>query len=167
MRNLMKKAVVIAMALLCAFGIIFTNVADTIGAGITQEKPYYNHTDQTVVLEVTWTANTGGDVTEAQISGLTGYYLWMIMTDPSGVTAPTDNYDIYLYDIEHGNDVLGGAGLNRDTSTTETSIICLDSANGIFGSYYMWPDKGSGVTMQVLNNAVSGASGIVIFYGYK
>ena len=48
-------------------------------------------------------------------------WLWRMITDP-GSTAPTDNYDIYLVDVLTGADILNGAGLNRDTATSESAF---------------------------------------------
>ncbi len=63
-----------------------------------------------------WTSSAGGaadatttEVYDGKIIGLT--------TDP-GTTAPDDNWDVALNDAD-GHDVLLGAGLNRDTATTE------------------------------------------------
>jgi hypothetical protein len=47
-----------------------------------------------------------------------GYYFARMVTIPSGVTAPTDNYDVTLEDA-NGRDLLAGTGLNRDEANTE------------------------------------------------
>ena len=61
---------------------------------------------------------------DGQIIGLT--------TIPGGTTyAPTDNYGITLKDSE-GHDVLLGAGLLRDTATTEH--VTVTSMAGVAGS---------------------------------
>jgi len=49
-------------------------------------------------------------------------------TNP-GSTAPTDDYDIVI-NTAGGVDILGGAGANRDTSTTETAYPTIDSTSG-------------------------------------
>lgn len=54
-----------------------------------------------------------------------GIFLWYVETDP-GATAPTDDYDLAIYD-SMGVDVMGGALNNRDTSTSERSEPYIDS----------------------------------------
>lgn len=67
------------------------------------------------VYEVAWTSDGSGDATGA----FNDVYGWLIkmVTDPGD--GPTDNYDITLVD-EYGADALAGAGLNRDTTNSET-----------------------------------------------
>jgi len=171
------KKLFLTIALLVAFGMLinprYVVAADTAGAGVYQ-RTYENSNDSTIMVEVVWEATDLGGVTPYQVSGLTTYYLWKMLTDPSGVTnptnksgvsRPTDNYDIYLIDVEHGNDVLGGVGLNRDDTDSEVEIIRLNTNNDLYGGYYMFPD--SGVSLHVRNNSISGASGTVTFFGYK
>lgn len=71
-----------------------------------------------------------------------------IETNP-GSPAPTDNYDITLVDSE-GFDRLGGAGANRDTSTTESAAIT--------GGYAA---RGEALLLTIVNNAVNSAPIVV------
>lgn len=64
-----------------------------------------------------WTSDAGGDVTIASTKVYDGKLI-LLETDPDGVAAPTDNYDIVLNDGD-GFDVLLGTGANRDTANTE------------------------------------------------
>lgn len=73
-----------------------------------------------------------------------------IETNP-GTTAPTDNYDITLVDPD-GLDRLGGAGLDRDTATTEYAAVGRSSA----------PDET--LTLTWANNSVNSATIELIIY---
>jgi hypothetical protein len=77
-----------------------------------------------------WTSeNGGGDAGKAGKTTTNAYSgeVIRLVTDP-GSTAPTDNYDVYVYD-EDGMDVLMGAGVDRDTADTEqvlaSSLGCV------------------------------------------
>lgn len=67
-------------------------------------------------LRLAWTSATGGAWTGTTANKYSGKIIGL-MTNP-GATAPTDNYDIVATDKD-GDDVLLGAGMNRDTSNTE------------------------------------------------
>jgi hypothetical protein len=58
---------------------------------------------------------------------LKGWYLYKVITNP-GTTAPTDNWDFTITDGD-GIDVLGGAGANRHTTTSQSIIPLLTSNN--------------------------------------
>ena len=78
------------------------------------------------VIRMNWTSDASGDVTSVIfIDGEIG----RMDTNP-GATAPTANYDITLIDDITGLDILGGAGLNRDTSTTESIVPTLTTSAG-------------------------------------
>ena len=158
MKNSITKAILILAILLCWSG-------SAISAEGVFQRAYENSIDGTMTVLVTWEATALGGVTPFHVSGLTPYYVWKMLTDPSGVTGPTDNYDVYLIDIEHGNDILGGQGLNRDATNSEVAIPCIDISAGLYGGYYLF--DGSGVSLHIRNNDVSGASGTVTFFGYK
>ena len=67
-------------------------------------------------LRFAWTSSAGGLADLATTFHYNGKII-ALMTDP-GATAPDDNYDVALLDAD-GDDVLAGAGLNRDTANTE------------------------------------------------
>lgn len=71
------------------------------------------------VVKVEWTAAANGSKATGVIPAMKGH-LKVIVTDP-GATAPADNYDLTLID-QYGIDVLGGGGLDRDTTNTEAAI---------------------------------------------
>ena len=77
------------------------------------------------VIRMAWTSDAGGDVTGVVF--IDGEIVRMD-TDP-GATAPTANYDVTLVDDITGLDVLGGAGANRHTSTTESVVPTLLTTN--------------------------------------
>ena len=64
-----------------------------------------------------WTSSAGGAADATTTAAFDGKLVGLT-TDPDGVAAPTDNYDVVITDA-NGDDVLLGAGLNRDTATTE------------------------------------------------
>lgn len=78
-----------------------------------------------------WTSAADGTVGAAAVSSTTtnayNGEIIRLVTDP-GATAPTDDYDIVVNDAD-GNDVLMGAGANRDTTNTEqvlaSSLGCV------------------------------------------
>lgn len=77
-----------------------------------------------------WTSENGGDnAGKAQKTTTFAYSgeVIRLVTDP-GATAPTDNYDVMVYD-EDNTDILMGAGANRDTADTEqvlaSSLGCV------------------------------------------
>ena len=73
------------------------------------------------VVRMAWTSSDAGAATGVvNIDG----EIARLDTNP-GATAPTDNYDVTLVDDITGLDILGGAGANRDTSTTESVVPTL------------------------------------------
>lgn len=77
-----------------------------------------------------WTSENGGDnAGKAQKTTTYAYSgeVIRLVTDP-GSTAPTDDYDVYVYD-EDSMDILMAAGKDRDTTTTEqvlaSSLGCV------------------------------------------
>jgi hypothetical protein len=77
-----------------------------------------------VIKKITWvwTAHTDGKVAvateNAQTAKAYNGEIVRLVTVPDGTTAPTDDYDVMIYD-EDNVDVLLGAGANRDTANTE------------------------------------------------
>ena len=71
-------------------------------------------------IRAAWTAGTGAEAGTASATTSSTYdgKLISFITDPDGTLAPDDNYDITAVDAD-GDDVLGGAGINRDTANTE------------------------------------------------
>ena len=71
----------------------------------------------------TWVSHTDGTVAVATPNAETtnvfsGEILRLITVPAGGASAPTDDYDVYVYD-DNDVDALMGAGLNRDTANTE------------------------------------------------
>ena len=101
-------------------------------------------------LVFAWTSDAGGDVTIASVEVYDGKII-SLQTNPDGVAAPTDNYDIVLNDVD-GFDVLLGAGANRDTANTE------DVASSSLGAV-----AGSKLTL-VVSNAGNAKQGVVTLF---
>lgn len=71
-----------------------------------------------------WTSDASGDVSGTDTKAISGQALRWV-TNP-GSTAPTDNYDIVVNDID-GADVAGGVLANRDTANTEAAYPAADT----------------------------------------
>jgi len=86
----------------------------------------------TPVKKIKWTW-TSSDAGAASLVTTNSYYgqVLALVTDPDGVSAPTDDYDITITDSE-GYDVMQAAGANRDTANTETATPTATSvAHGV------------------------------------
>lgn len=70
-------------------------------------------------IKWSWTSDGSGDADLITDKSYFGEVIALV-TDP-GATAPTDNYDITITDVE-GYDVMQGAGANRHTSNTQTAV---------------------------------------------
>lgn len=57
--------------------------------------------------------------------GLFGLYLYSVETNP-GTTAPTDNWDVFVYDGD-SVDICAGNGNNRDTSNSELAFCATST----------------------------------------
>jgi hypothetical protein len=111
------------------------------------------------VHTIDWTAAADGSVADIPIDELflTGYgYSLHSMATVPGSPAPTDNYDITIEDVD-GIDVLGGAGMNRDTANAERVMPLYGSTP------HPTPINGK-LTIKIANNAVNGAKGLIKLY---
>lgn len=86
-------------------------------------------------------------------------YVFLVVTDPDGTTAPTDNYDITLTDA-NSVDVMGGELSNRDTANSEQAVPLIDA---VFGSRFV---KGP-LTITITNNSVDSAGIVVKVFYYR
>ena len=91
-------------------------------------------------------------VTAADIKGS----LLQIVTDPSGDTAPQDNYDITLTE-SGGADLLLGVGANRDTADTEVAIVQSSGARSVVA-------ETDTLTLTITNNNVNSAIVVIKLY---
>lgn len=85
-----------------------TKTEETFGVIKKIKWVWVAHTDGKVVT------TTAGAITDKAFNG----EIVRLVTIPDGTTAPTDDYDVYVYD-EDNADVLMGAGKDRDTANTE------------------------------------------------
>lgn len=65
-----------------------------------------------------WTSATGGAADGTTSAVFDGKLIGLTTIPAGGGSAPDDNYDVVISDVE-GHDLLLGAGLNRDTANTE------------------------------------------------
>lgn len=91
--------------------------------------------------------------TGAELGSTDGLYLQQVVTNP-GSTAPTDNWDMTITDVD-GVDMLGGAGQNRHTTTSQ---VC-------FPTITARPTSGA-LTLNISGNSVNSAVIVVkVFLG--
>ena len=76
--------------------------------------------------------------------GVRGWYLYNVTTDPSGVSAPTDSYDVTY--VVGGEDIAGGLLANRSSTLTQTVAIAPTTLG-----YYM----GDGAIVMTFANITS------------
>lgn len=100
-------------------------------------------------IKWTWTSTAGG-AADLVTPGVYAAEVLALVTNPDGVAAPTDDYDVTITDAE-GYDVTQGAGANRDTANTETAVPAAKSV--AFGP----------LTLNVAN-AGAAKSGVAILY---
>ena len=113
------------------------------------------------VHTIDWTAAADGSVADIPIDELFltgyGYSLHSMVTDPgAGATAPSDNYDITIEDVD-GVDVLGGAGNNRDAANTERVMPLYGTTP------HPCPINGA-LTVKIAGNIVNAATGKIKLY---
>lgn len=103
-------------------------------------------------IRASWTSGTAGEAGTASATTTNPYdgKLIAFVTDP-GATAPTDDYDIVATDAD-GDDILIGAGADRDTANTE--VVAEASLGAVAGSK---------ITLSV-TNAGSAKQGVAILY---
>lgn len=104
-------------------------------------------------IRAAFVAGTDGDAGTA--SGTTAHAydgkVIALVTDPDDALAPDDNWDLVVTDAD-GDDVLAGAGANRDTANTE--IVASASLGAVAGTR---------LTISV-TNAGSGEAGVVTLW---
>lgn len=83
-------------------------------------------------ITFSWTSENGGGnagkATKTTLDSYTGEIIRLVTVPGAAPNAPTDDYDVAIND-EDGNDVLMGAGADRDTANTEqvlaSSLGCV------------------------------------------
>jgi hypothetical protein len=92
-----------------------------------------------------------------------GYYLCGLETSTTSAHRPTDNYDIYLNDALD-NDLMGGAGENRDQNGTEYAVpvILSGSTTGMGCRYVIGP-----LVFTLSGNSAASATGTATFFFSK
>jgi len=86
-------------------------------------------------------------------------FVFLVVTNPDGTTAPTDAYDITLTDSD-GVDVMGGELADRSDSNSEQAVPLID---GVFGSRFV---KGP-LTITITGNSVDSAVTVVTVFYYR
>lgn len=110
---------------------------------------------KTLTIDVTTDAAGGQERIALELPE--GIILWYIETDP-GSTAPTDDYDLAIYNGMHV-DIMGTAANNRDTSTSEATGIYINSQY-----IYGLPVQGPFELDQSGNSANAGIYRVRIYY---
>ena len=117
----MKKLV----SVLVFVGLIFiTSMAQAAGSCVltsTENVTIQNQTHRKyITLTCTGDGSIGAYSFVPSTTGVKGWYLYNITTDP-GASAPTADYDITL--MVDGEDIAGGLLANRSTSATQTVVL--------------------------------------------
>ena len=90
-------------------------------------------------ISISWTSAADGTCT-INVRAVYGYIL-NVVTNPDGVSAPTDLYDIVINPASAqtaaGLDIMGGTLADRSTSSTETAVPTVDGTNTVYGPYYV------------------------------
>jgi hypothetical protein len=73
---------------------------------------------ETPVKKIKWTWTSDGDGNADLVTAYPYYGVVAAAVSNPGATAPTDDWDFTITDVD-GYDVMQGAGADRDTSTTE------------------------------------------------
>ena len=160
----MKKVIIGILAIMLVFPIWV--LADST---MTETEYRYPQEDRRII-KLVWVADQYSAgvseyavATAASVPSVDGWYLDYMFTDPGG-TAPTANYDIYLYDTKGDNikyDILNANGENRSATASEVALPYFN--DGVYGSYPI----ASGVSVVISNNAVKSATASIFLYLYK
>ena len=112
------------------------------------------------LLTFTCTADSGDNSYPAtdSIQAIDGY-VFLVKTIPSGVTAPTDQYDITFKDSD-GIDIMGGNLLNRSDTDPEQTVPKIDP---VYGS--RWIDGIA--TLAITGNSVASAITVIKIHIYR
>jgi hypothetical protein len=117
------------------------------------EIPFTTHsaTGNFIALSSDLVIGSSSDTIESRVFNMR---LARMVTDP-GATAPTDNYDIVITSGD-SEDMLGGEGMNRDTSTSEQVTPAV-------GNAFAFPRIYETFTI-TLTNAGNSKTGTIILY---
>jgi len=138
---------------------LFVWVGSALGAGTVTQTDVQIYPN-TRALTFTCTADAEAHTYPVTASNVDiDGYVFLVVTNPSGVTAPTDNYDITLTD-SNGVDIMGGELLNRDETNSEQAVPLID---GVFGSRFV---KGP-LTITITNDLVDSAVTVVTVFYYR
>lgn len=102
-------------------------------------------------IEVAWVADGSGDA--AEVVHLNGPILRLVTVPATDTEQPDDNYDVTVID-DHGIDLLGGDGADRD----ETNAEAVDIGNA--GTYVFY----AGPATVTVANAGAANEGTVYLY---
>lgn len=83
------------------------------------------------MAKIQWTVTTHTDGAASLVTSRSYYGAVMSVVTNPGATAPTDNWDATITDVD-GYDVLQGVGADRDTTNTETAGPTV-SPSPVFG----------------------------------
>ena len=92
------------------------------------EEIFYNAMHPVKKIKFEWTSIADGTATATTLNAYTGEIIRLVTIPSTGLTVPTDNYDVVVND-EDITDVLMGAGANRSETATEqvlsSSLGCV------------------------------------------
>jgi len=152
-------AVVLAILIVMWLGSSVANAASVVTYTFTDDS---DHVRDASVVKFAWTAHTDGTVTAKQSDETIYGYIALVVVDP-GSPSPQAAYDITITDAD-GNDVMGGA--LADLSATAT-LQTLPKGGASGEEFYFGRFVNSKLTLNISNNNVNGAKGVVYIYIVK
>lgn len=148
------KSVRFGVAWIAALAVLFFVKAAVAQTIVTQA---ISQPRNILMYYVSFTASAGGVITSAtDISPGDGIWCFLGVTNP-GATAPTDNWDVLVYD-SMGADIFGGELVNRDTSNSEQATPRIGNT---YGARYVPPGL---MYISISGNVNANANGEVVIY---
>jgi hypothetical protein len=111
-------------------------------------------------LTLDWLSDGSGDVTGSTDAVIEGVIIRASFTPDGGATAPSDLYDVYIYEYGTTIDLLGGAGVDLSNTTAETVIPLIPDKDALLA---MGPAIANRLTY-VVDNAGAAKGGIIDLY---
>ncbi len=135
-------------------------IASTVWAAGTCPQTFEPIASNVYLLTYTCTADSGDNsYPETDSKVAVDGYVFLVITDPDGTTAPTDQYDITLKD-SNGVDIMGGEITNRSDTDSEQAVPKIDA---VYGS--RWIDGIA--TLAITGNSVASAITVVKIFIYR
>jgi hypothetical protein len=161
------KRFLMALALVVLLAPVYAEAANVGTFTVTSAQTLYvaGDRDKVVITAAFLAASADNSVPDLTLSastyGISGYYLYQVITDPGNVTAPSNGaWDVLVYDAAdktanttNAEDLCFSAALNRSSTLTQHST-CAASPNS-------FAVVTGDLVVSVAGNAVASATGTV------